>query len=219
MYPFIDYTWNTIKGACSHDCAYCYMKQWGQQKPVRFDEKELNTNLLSGKFIFMGSGCDMFASDIPEEWIKRTLDMANSFVNNQYLVQTKNPVRYHQFLDGLDPLRFMLCTTLETNRNYESVMRKAPPTVERAVAMQRLPRQYQKSRIITIEPVIDFDLKDFSYMILCCHPVQINIGADSGGNGLPEPDPKKVRALITILERHTKVFVKDNLKRLLKEAV
>jgi DNA repair photolyase len=217
MYPFADHTWNTIKGICSHDCSYCYTKRWGEQKPVRLDEKELNTDLLLGKFIFIGSSCDMFAGDIPAEWIKKTLDRANSF-ENQYLIQTKNPLRYHQFLDDLDPGRFMLCTTMETNRNYETIMRKAPLIPERTVAMQRLPRQYDKRKMITIEPIMDFDLKDFSYMILCCHPVQVNIGADSGGNHLPEPNTKKIRALIEILERHTTVFKKDNLKRLVKEA-
>jgi DNA repair photolyase len=166
------------------------MKRWGRQKPVRLDEKELKTDLWFGKFIFIGSGCDMFANDIPSEWIKKTLDRANYFVNNKYLVQTKNPAQYHKFLDDLDPERFMLCTTMETNRYYEDIMRNAPPIPERAVAMQGLPRQY-KRKMITVEPILDFDLNDFSYMILCCHPVQVNVGADSGGNGLPEPGAKK----------------------------
>ena len=55
MYEWINFTWNTIKGACPHDCKYCFMKQWGQLNPVRFDEKELNTDLGSGNFIFVGS--------------------------------------------------------------------------------------------------------------------------------------------------------------------
>jgi DNA repair photolyase len=192
------------------------MKRFGKQKPVRFDEEELKTDLCWGRFIFIGSSCDMFARDIPVDWIKKTLDRANSFVNNQYLVQTKNPVRYHKFLDCLDPVRFMLCTTLETNRNYESIMRKAPPIVERTVAMERLPRQYEKRKMITIEPIMDFDLKDFSYMVLCCHPVQVNIGAGTGGHNLPEPKPKKIQALIEYLSHYTKVFQKDNLKRIMK---
>jgi hypothetical protein len=194
------------------------MKRWGIQKPVRLDEKELKTDLLPGRFIFIGSSCDMFADNIPAEWIKRTLDRAKFFADNKYLVQTKNPLRYHQFLDDLDPGYFMLCTTLETNRNYESIMRAAPPIPERVVAMCRLPKQYEKKKMITVEPIMDFDLNDFSYSILCCNPIQVNIGADTGGHNLPEPNARKILDLIEILERHTTVFRKNNLKRLLREA-
>lgn len=41
MYPWLTHTWNTIKGTCPHNCDYCYMKRWGPQKPLYFDEKEL----------------------------------------------------------------------------------------------------------------------------------------------------------------------------------
>jgi hypothetical protein len=54
-------------------------------------------------------------------------------------------------------------------------------------------------------------------MILSCKPVQVNIGADSGKNGLPEPSPEKVRTLVHILEKHTAVHIKPNLKRLVPE--
>lgn len=74
MYTWISYTWNPIKGECPHNCSYCFMKRWGKQKPVHFDEKELKTDLGSGNFIFVGSSCDMFADDIPIEWIQKTLD-------------------------------------------------------------------------------------------------------------------------------------------------
>ena len=50
MYEFITHTWNTIKGECPHGCSYCYMKRWGKQQPVHFDEKELKTDLGIGNF-------------------------------------------------------------------------------------------------------------------------------------------------------------------------
>ena len=52
MYEFITHTWNTIKGECPHGCSYCYMKRWGKQPPVHFDEKELKTDLGKNNFIF-----------------------------------------------------------------------------------------------------------------------------------------------------------------------
>ena len=70
MYEFVDATWNVIKGECPHACEYCYVKRWGRQNPIRFDESELKTDLGEGNFIFVGSSCDMFADTIPEQWIE-----------------------------------------------------------------------------------------------------------------------------------------------------
>ena len=52
MYNFITHTWNTIKGECPHGCSYCYMKRWGKQSSLHFDEKELKTDLGKNNFIF-----------------------------------------------------------------------------------------------------------------------------------------------------------------------
>lgn len=53
-------------------------------------------------------------------------------------------------------------------------------------------------------------------LIKCCEPIQVNIGADSGNNHLPEPSGVKVLELIEELSRFTKVVRKDNLARLIK---
>ena len=108
MYEFITHTWNTIKGRCYHDCSYCYMKRWGALRPVRFDTKELKTDLGTGNFIFVGSSCDMFAEDIPDKWITLTLQHCEKFGGNKYLFQTKNPKRVLQF----KLLNAVVCTTL-----------------------------------------------------------------------------------------------------------
>ena len=90
MYEFVNKTWNTVKGECFHDCSYCYMKRWKNLKPIRFDEKELKTDLGNGNFIFVGSSCDMWAKNIPEDWIQRTLEHCSKY-DNSYFFQTKNP--------------------------------------------------------------------------------------------------------------------------------
>lgn len=69
MYPFVTHTWNAIKGICFHDCPYCYMKKFDGLLPVRIDPKELKVNLGNGNFIFVGSGTDAWAFDIPSDWI------------------------------------------------------------------------------------------------------------------------------------------------------
>jgi hypothetical protein len=69
--------------------------------------------------------------------------------------------------------------------------------------------------MIAIEPVMDFDAMTFSDMILSCKPEQVNIGADSGNNHLPEPPKEKIIELISELRKFTKVVEKTNLRRLM----
>ena len=70
--------------------------------------------------------------------------------------------------------------------------------------------------MVTIEPILNFDLKEFIEIIKWSDPVQVNIGADSKGHNLIEPSKKKILKLISELEKFTKVHLKENLNRLLK---
>ena len=63
---------------------------------------------------------------------------------------------------------------------------------------------------------MDFDLDEFITMIEECEPLQVNIGADSGNNHLPEPSKEKLLALIGRLKMFTVIDKKTNLERLLK---
>lgn len=207
MYEFVTHTWNIIKGECFHDCTYCYMKRWGKLNPVRFDKKELNTDLGNGNFIFVGSSCDMWAENIPDEWIFATLCHCNKF-DNSYLFQTKNP---HNIRRILVP-NSHVCVTLETNRHYPEIMRNCP-TPEQRVEQMKLIRH---PLYITIEPIMDFDLPVFIEMLKECEPIQVNIGADSGNHKLPEPPLEKVLELVAELEKFTTIHNKSNLGRLLK---
>ena len=98
MYEFVTHTYNTVKGQCLHNCSYCYVKRWGKLNPVRFDAKELKTDLGSGNFIFVGSSCDMFSTEINQFWIDETLQHLRKF-SNKYLFQTKNPARLKQMTE------------------------------------------------------------------------------------------------------------------------
>ena len=71
-------------------------------------------------------------------------------------------------------------------------------------------------KMITIEPIMDFGLKEFVSLIYSCKPFQVNIGADSGKNNLSEPPKEKVLELISELEKFTKVHLKPNLQRVIK---
>jgi len=203
MYGFVTHTWNTIKGQCEHDCEYCYMKKF-KLNPVRFDEKEFKCNLGEGNFIFVGSGNDMFSKSIPAVWIHKTIDHCSEF-KNKYLFQSKNPERFlsYEFPEGT-----VLATTIESN--YDSGISKAPKIEERIRAMIEL----KCDKMVTIEPIVKFDLDELVKMIQFIKPIQVNIGADSKGHHLNEPSREEINRLIEALKPFTIVFLKDNLKRL-----
>ncbi len=206
MYSFISHTWNTIKGECFHNCSYCYMKRWGKQNPIRFDDKELKTDLGNGNFIFVGSSNDMWARNIPDDWIQRILDHCSKF-DNSYMFQTKNPQNIRRELIP----NSSVCVTLETNRHYPEIMRNCPTPEQRVEQITLI----KHPLYVTIEPMMDFDLPVLVEMLKSCEPIQVNIGADSGGNGLPEPPKEKVLQLVHELQKFTTIHNKVNLKRIL----
>lgn len=212
MYDWITYTWNTIKGECPHGCTYCYMHRWGNQKPIRFVESELKTDLGRGNFIFVGSSCDMFAEEIPYGWIKRTLNHCKEY-DNTYLFQTKNVIRLWEF-HPLLPLKSKVCTTIETNRWYPEIMVRSPKPDERSGYLARF--KDVMDCFITIEPIMDFDIDELLFLINFPKPKQVNIGADSGHNNLPEPSKEKLLELISELQKFTQIARKNNLNRILK---
>jgi len=187
------------------------VKRWKHQKERRFDYSELKTNLGEGNFIFVGSSNDLFSNNIDPEWVRLTLEHCSNF-GNKYLFQSKNPANITKYFDEL-PAHSVICTTIETNRHYPDVMVNSPKPEMRALAMSKLS---MLERYVTIEPVMEFDHKELVELIKLCSPVQINIGADSGGHHLPEPSKDKILALIDELKSFTKVEQKKNLRRLLK---
>ena len=211
MYGFVTHTWNVIKGKCPHDCSYCYMKRFPQGE-LKFDEKELKTDLGEGNFIFVGSSCDMFADEIPSDWIVKTLEHCNKYPKNTYLLQTKNPKRFRDF-KLCYPLNCILGVTIESNRETPS---EAPNTEERVKKMGGM-ELFGKRKMVTIEPIMDFDVPSLVDMVKRIRPEFVNIGADSTNNNLPEPSWFKIQNLIKELEKFTKVNLKDNLSRLKNE--
>jgi protein gp37 len=210
MYDFITHTWNPVRGKCSYNCSYCYVGKWKQeQKPIHLDEKELKVNLGEGNFIFICSGCDLFHPDVPRKWIKAIWKHTQKYPKNQYLWHTKNPWGLASLIEPLK--RDVACITIESNRAYPSVS-KAPFPIERITWL----KEWDGPRMITVEPIMDFDLDLFCGMLLECSVDQVNIGADSGRNNLPEPSAEKIGELIKRLEPYTKVHLKKNLRRIYK---
>ena len=209
MYAFVTHTWNMIKGKCPHNCSYCYMKRFGEQPDLHFDESELKADLGQGNFIFVGSSCDMFAIGVPNVWIEKTLWYCRGFIN-KYLFQTKDPGQILGWLDNL-PIDSIVGTTIETNRYYTPQMGNTPRPEIRSMYMETISEQ--RKTMATIEPIMDFDMV-LVELVKKCNPEWVNIGADSQGHNLPEPTAEKIDDLIIELKKFTKVKVKKNIKRI-----
>jgi DNA repair photolyase len=229
-------TINFIKGRCPFSCEYCKVKNINNYPP-RLDEKEFKTKLISykkrevkdtndlfggGKFItekeiiplsiFLGSSIDMFADNILDEWIIKVFEYLKLYPLNTYILQTKNPKNMIAFQYNFSK-KYLLGITLETNRHFPSIMNKAPSPEER----WEVCKDQNIINFCTLEPIIDYDLKQFLQMIIDINPEFINIGANTNTNiQLPEPDTNKLKTLIhTLQELKYDVRLKPNLNRLL----
>ena len=217
MYKFITHTWNPIKGKCLHNCSYCYMKQIApHSNPPRIAEYEFKTNLGRGNFIFIGSSTDMFADDIPSQWITRVLDYCkqqhDAGRKNAFLLQSKNPKRFLEFINHPIAKRCVFATTIETNRFYPEIMCNAPKIEERVEAMEELANR-GFTTMVTAEPLLSFDLDKMIEYIQRCHPKKLNIGRNSCERiTLPEPSKEEVKQLIDGLVDTSKIEIKKNAK-------
>jgi len=229
MYGFVTHTWNPIGGECYHNCSYCYMKSGRLRSLKKYNgvthiyEKEL-VPLGNDKIIFVGSATDMFGEWVPSDMIKKVLKHCHEVENYEstYLFQSKNPERFREFWHYFPP-HTILCTTIETNREYD--VSHAPTPINRMLNMQYLDSiRCEVSNIeqmmVTMEPILDFDPQTMLVWINNMGIDQFNIGADSKNNGLPEPSPEKVDKFIQMVKDHNygmKVHIKKNLRRIVQD--
>ena len=220
MYEFITHTWNPIKGVCYHQCRYCYMRYLLNEtfkRPPVLVEGEFSRNLNEAEVLFVGSSIDMFAKDIPDEWIMRVLDHCANFNEDKpegkhivFLLQSKDPARILQFSHHPIMAHAVVATTLETNRYDSNIMGNSPKITDRASAMEQI-ADMGIYTMVTAEPLMDFDLDEFVDIIRRCNPRRVNIGKNSAKDyRVPEPNPKKVQDFVISLRAFTRVEIKKN---------
>jgi len=215
MYKESIETWNPFVG-CEHDCVYCdssFKRQMKRRKrqcmdcydfKPHFHPERLSRSLPrteGDNFIFC---CDM--GDVAfckPEWMQQILARIGQLPDRTFLIQSKNPSVFNAFRF---PGNVLLGTTIETNRDdlYEGIS-KAPLPRERYKAMLRL---HHLRKIVTIEPVLDFDVEIMKGWVHEIRPEICYVGYDSKKNYLPEPELSKVEALMEKLKERTNVRAK-----------
>ena len=116
-----------------------------------------------------------------------------------YYFQSKQPKYFESFTDQF-PDNVIVLTTLETNRDDDNrKVSKAQPPSERYRQLYEL--SYPR-KVVTTEPVIDFDPDIFLRWIVDLNPEYIWLGFNSRPKQvvLPEPDKEKMQQFIKMLQ-------------------
>lgn len=210
-------TWNAFTG-CRFDCTYCWAKGLATNRlkttypngfVPEFHPDRLKKRFKPDEFVFVSSMGDISFSQREDR--TKIFEVVEAHPQTKFLFCTKNPGIYHKYPE-MDNVYYG--ATIETNRTITKQFSKAPEPLLRYGIMASLEGV---KKFLSIEPVMDFDLLEFSTWIYEIAPRIIEIGADNYSHGLPEPSGEKVKKLIEVLTLHgVTVIQKRGLERLLK---
>lgn len=215
MYPDTK-TWNRSVG-CLYDCIYCRPSFQRQLKrvarhigceacykyiPHNHPER---TTIPSAPIVFVyGTGDITFYDPFQVRTTFEIIDNHKPRMKKTYYFQSKNPECFNKYMDWFEANRnkVILLTTLETNRDegYEKIS-GAPPPSKRFKDFYNL--DYRR-KVVTVEPVLDFDLGEFLDMIRALDD-QLSLeyvwfGFDSKKCELPEPSLRKAQDFVDGLQ-------------------
>lgn len=208
MFPFITKTWNPLGGGCQHGCKYCYAADLIElynmncyRGPPCLRDNILKASFSDKEFVFVGDMNDLFGDWVPKDMIQRIIDESGFMSRAKYLFLTKNPRRYL----GLSfTANMVLGITAESNRDYEYSL--APPPLDRLKIFAKV---NHPAKMISVEPICDFDPDKFTNAILDVKPEFVAVGYDNHDKGLIEPSLEKTTALIADLKAAgIKVYLK-----------
>ena len=220
MFSIVTATWNPISG-CLYNCNYCWAKDLAVTKlknakryskgfKPTLNESEFNVKFGKGDLIFVSDMGDMFADFVPSEWIVKVLDHIRQFPEADFLFMTKNPKRYIELLPQI-PENAILGATIETTCDeiiQTDKVSNAPLPTQRYEAMKALD---WKRKIVSIEPIMDFDINLFSKWIEEINPFIVYVGYDNYCHKLREPTLKFTMELVNQLSE-TSLVIKKTLR-------
>jgi protein gp37 len=220
MFSIVTATWNPISG-CLFNCNYCWanklaltklktVKRYEKGFKPSLNESEFKVKFGKGDLIFVSDMGDMFADYIPTEWINQVLDHTRKFPEADFLFMTKNPKRYLELLPQI-PENAILGATIESTN--DEIIRKdkvscAPLPSQRYKAMKELD---WKRKIVSIEPIMDFNPITFQKWIEEINPFIIYVGYDNYCHKLREPTLEKTKQLMDKLSE-TSLVIKKSLR-------
>ena len=174
------------------------------------NESEFSIKFGKGDLIFVSDMGDMFANFVPTEWIARVLDHIRQFPEADFLFMTKNPKRYLELLPQI-PENAILGATIETTCDeiiQTDKVSNAPLPTQRYKAMKTLD---WKRKIVSIEPIMDFDQNTFTKWIEEINPFIVYVGYDNYCHKLREPTLKQTTELMEKLSE-TSLVIKKTLR-------
>ncbi len=221
MYELSVKQWNPFAG-CEHDCVYCrssfqrQLKRWARKNcpgcyeftPHTHPER-LNQTLPKTKhmqFIFTCSSGDI--AFCCTEYLERIIARMQKEADKTFLIQSKDPQTFNRVIF---PKNVILGTTLETNRDAlcEGIS-KAPKPSQRYNDFLKVSHPL---KMVTIEPVMDFDLDVMIGWVENINPCMVWLGYDSGKNKLPEPELEKVESLHWQLAKNGFVVILKTIRK------
>ena len=220
MFPFIDDTWNPLGGACRHNCygGGCWAQRMASEKAMakyqgepRLYQVELEREFAPGAFIFACSMVDLLGSWVGKVEILAVLDVIRNTPKTDFLLLTKNPKRYLEFVDVL-PMNAVLGCTVESDMYLQSGISNAPSPLSRLDAMTMLADMVGNRLFYSVEPIMEFGHPFFAQALTRRRRelFGVAVGYDNYGNHLPEPSLAKTMQLIELLEKAgVKVFRKS----------
>lgn len=236
MFPFVSHTWNPMGGECEHNCVYCYVKRQ-LAKPVLAEKYSGEPRIVGnawgkhgndGKVIFVEDMGDLFANKVPAALAHLVADFAWKHPANTYLFLTKNPANLTNLVVPTpmgDPWpRLIFGTTVESDNWLSGCT--APKPTERVKALLEFKKFMAVTHpghvckfFLSFEPIIRFNNLIMRAMVGEMKPDFIAIGADSGGNNLPEPTFRDVVEFAEwVRDQGIKVYLKKNLARVVGQA-
>jgi hypothetical protein len=209
MYRLSVSQWNPFVG-CDFGCVYCrnsfqgQLKRWakGNCEQCYTFAPHKHENRLSQQlprtgyeqFIFTCSSGDI--AFCPTEYLIKIVSRIKKEREKVFLIQSKYPKTFKRINF---PGNAVLGVTLETNRDelYKGIS-KAPRPSQRYEDFLKVNHPV---KMVTVEPVMDFDLEIMVNWIEDINPCMVWLGYDSRKNHLPEPELEKVKTLYWELGR------------------